>query len=177
MNAFDHATESAGSAGRAKPRRAWRWPLIIVGLLSAHVGAMVTAVVIATSDKSFVVLPNYYKRALRWDERKAEVAASEMLGWERTLKIADDASTGGHVVTLQLADSTKRPLDGLTVQLTAAPERRPADVQTVQLQRDGPGTYVGVLRAVEGGAWTFDIDARRGAQRYVATATLWLNEK
>lgn len=50
-----------------------RWPLLIVALLATHVGLMSWAVVIC-SRGSNPVIPNYYEKALRFDQTKAAKA-------------------------------------------------------------------------------------------------------
>jgi nitrogen fixation protein FixH len=165
----------ATPAVRIPARRTWRWPLIIVGLLAAHVTGMVFAVVIATTDRSFVVLPNYYQRALEWDERKAATIATEHLGWQRSLRIEPTAAAGkGRSVTLRLVNASKQPIDGLHVRITAAPERKPDRVQTLDLKAAGDGCYVGPMIADVDGVWSFDIDAEHGSERYIATASPWI---
>ena len=56
---------------RLKPARAWRWPLIIVGLLATHAVAMVCVAVVASRDPAFVVRQNYYRDAVNWDKDRA----------------------------------------------------------------------------------------------------------
>lgn len=51
-----------------------RWPLIIVGLLTAHVTLMMWAVAKCKSAGDLGVIPNYYEKAVRYDEYKAEQA-------------------------------------------------------------------------------------------------------
>ena len=48
-----------------------RWPMLVVGLLVTHVGLMSWAVVICTSDMNSAVIPNYYEKAVRFDQTKA----------------------------------------------------------------------------------------------------------
>ena len=60
----------------AKPR-SYRWPTIIVALLAGHVVLMMWAVFKATADPNFVVIPNYYDKAVNWDKEQARRAASE----------------------------------------------------------------------------------------------------
>src|SRR3954466_7927827 len=95
---------------RATPTRKfryWPWPLIVVGLLLGHVSIMVTAVILATGDKSFAVLPNYYEKAVNWDKNQAELRASEKLGWQVTLVPSPDVDPAGHrSLMLTLADAT-----------------------------------------------------------------------
>lgn len=51
--------------------RVSKWPFIIVGLLVAHVGGMLTLVTIAQRNKPPVV-ENYYQKAVNWDRDHAD---------------------------------------------------------------------------------------------------------
>ena len=51
-----------------KPKRHLRWPLIVVGLLLGHMSLMFTAILIINRSKPDPVLPDYYQRALDWDQ-------------------------------------------------------------------------------------------------------------
>ena len=50
--------------------RSKRWPMIIVALLCVHTGAMVYAVVLCSRGNA-AVIPDYYDKAVRYDEFKA----------------------------------------------------------------------------------------------------------
>ena len=57
-----------------------RWPLIVVGILLTHVAGMSWAVVKFVNDKNSAVIPNYYEKAVRWDEIKAARARDAAAG-------------------------------------------------------------------------------------------------
>jgi hypothetical protein len=48
-----------------------RWAWFAVGLLVAHFGLMCWAVVICTRAGNAAVIPNYYDKAVHFDEAKA----------------------------------------------------------------------------------------------------------
>jgi hypothetical protein len=156
----------------------FRWPLIIVGLLVLHVVGMMSAVFIATHDRSFVVLPDYYKRALQWDERKAQQLASDQLGWKRTLTLGTlgtlDTASKSQPVSIRLSDKEGVDLEDLAVSISAAPELEPAHAQTFTLRHEGRGVYVGTLSVPVFGSWLFDIKASRGEQQFISTAKPWI---
>ncbi|HEX7008628.1 MAG TPA: FixH family protein [Phycisphaeraceae bacterium] len=51
------------------PRGVWLWPGLIVGLLLLEVVLCVVAVVLAVRAPGGQVVPDYYNRALQWDQR------------------------------------------------------------------------------------------------------------
>jgi cytochrome c oxidase assembly factor CtaG len=44
-----------------------RWGLIAIGLLVAHMTLMITAVVVISRSK-YEVVPDYYQKAVHWDQ-------------------------------------------------------------------------------------------------------------
>jgi hypothetical protein len=96
-NAAGSATSGDGRAkGRAGSSR--KWPMIVVGMLVAHASLWVGAVFIARSNATFAVEPDYYQKALHWDETAAQAAENRRLGWGMTWELS---AAGG-------ADQTRR---------------------------------------------------------------------
>lgn len=155
--------------------RRWRWPMIVVGLLLTHVVCMVIAVVIATTDRSFVVLPDYYKRSLQWDDHKAALAASDRLGWKRVLTLGEfDPAARTRLATLKFTDGAGKGVDGLTVSMEATADMDSAHRQALTFRPVGDGAYQTVLKVTHDGNWALEIDARRGDEHYVTTAAAWI---
>lgn len=46
-----------------------RWPIIIVGMLLAHMAFIATAITLATRSK-YEVIPDYYQKSLDWDKNR-----------------------------------------------------------------------------------------------------------
>ena len=73
----------------ANRRAAWCWGSFVVGLLTLQVTGGVIAIVLAGSDQSVAVVPDYYQKALKWDEEVAIRAASDRLGWVAQMNQTD----------------------------------------------------------------------------------------
>ncbi|USN99953.1 MAG: FixH family protein [Phycisphaeraceae bacterium] len=86
----------------------WGWPLIVVGLLGLNIAVCAITVVYAVSTPEGVE-PDYYTRALGWDEDRATFADPDTLGW--TVK----ASAAGGAISVIVID-----LDGKPVEVTSA---------------------------------------------------------
>ena len=78
----------------ANRRAAWRWGTLVVGMLSLQVVLGVAAVFLATGDESVAVIPNYYDKALAWDQQMAQQQASESLGWDVEMLETDYGKMG-----------------------------------------------------------------------------------
>ena len=48
-----------------------RWPIFVVALLLTHVSLMVWAVAVFVQDPNSTVIPNYYEKAVHYDDLKA----------------------------------------------------------------------------------------------------------
>ncbi len=114
---------------------AW-FPYMLVALLSASVIANILLIIRANSDPSFAVEPNYYQKAVDWDQTQAELRASEQLGWNMTVE-ARRAE-----LRVQLSDRYGRPIDGATVAVEAFHNARANERVNEHLVPIGGGVYV-----------------------------------
>lgn len=69
----------APTAAPAQPRpkkapSGFQWPLMVVGLLGLNICICAVTITAATKTKPEVE-PDYYRRALQWDEHRAEQTA------------------------------------------------------------------------------------------------------
>src|SRR4051812_35012448 len=94
------------------PTRNFRWPLLIVGLLSAHVIGMLAAVVLINyRTRSLGLVDNYYDLAVHWDQHQALVRASRQLGWQLKIDPAVEVDRAGQrVVTFTLTDAAGKAI-------------------------------------------------------------------
>jgi len=155
-----------------------RWPIIIVGMLSGHVGAMVLAVNVASGDSGsgngHSVLPSYYERAVQWDESRAALARSVELGWQATISPAVFADQAGvRSVVIEMRDAEGAPLTGLLVQAKAW-HHAIGEIQEGEAAAltGADGTYRVSLPMERAGQWSFEILATRGDDAFVSQSTL-----
>lgn len=160
---------------RRAPRGAWRWPAIIVGLLAGHVLLMGIAVLVATSDTSFQVVPDYYRKSLEWDRTQAMLRASARLGW--TLRIEPGAADlrGQRDVRVTLRDANGEGVAGATVELDYLHAAQ-AQPQRATLELDSAGACVASLPMRASGFWQFEALARSGQTRFAARMTQYVSD-
>jgi nitrogen fixation protein FixH len=155
-----------------RPRRHLKWPLIVVGLLTGHFSIMVVAVVIATHDKSFAVLPDYYQKAVHWDDSQAELRASERLGWKCAFTPSPEVDPlGRRAVTLTLIDAVGKPVTDADVQVTYFHHARPAELFNVSLRTDDAGRAIQTITMRNQGFWQVNVTASKAGQKFVQTTT------
>ena len=156
----------------ARKGRYWTWPLIVVGLLLGHVSIMVTAVILATGDKSFAVLPNYYDKAVNWDKNQAELRASEKLGWQVTVIPSPDVDPTGHrAVNVTVVDAVGQPVADATVELTWYHHKRPNDLLKASLHTDAAGRASETVVMRGEGFYQVNVTATAGGHRFVTALT------
>lgn len=151
-----------------RPRATGRfWPLFIVGLILAQVSAAGALIWYAVSDPTFAIEPNYYQKALNWDDTARQHAANRSLAWKPTLEFADQSQGGTRTTRLQIVDAGGTPIESARVTVesffhAAANQRTTTDLRWDADER----AYVGTLPIDRGGVWEMRFDIVRGADRF-----------
>jgi len=139
-----------------------RWILIIVGFLVANAIAM-GFLVIASSSSQAQVIPDYYARAVRFDETIDEAARSRALGWQVQLAIDDG------VAAAKVVDAAGTPLDGAAVKIAAVPRAHAARTTELVLPAQAAGEYRAAYTGMAGLA-DVTVTVERAGQRFSAHA-------
>lgn len=138
-----------------------RWVALPFVVAIIPITANVLLLTVATSDPSFAVEPDYYAKALQWDEHMAEVGESARLGWQAKVL------PGHQHVTISLEDAAGRPVVGAQVSAAAFPVARSLQRREGLAVEGEPGAYRWRDAFERAGRWTFQIRARRGADVFV----------
>ena len=149
-------------------RRGWYWPVGLAALLVGSAGANIALVVITSRDASFAVEPDYYAKALAWDETMAQEARNEALGWSLALGVEPTGERGRMTVAARLTDRAGVPLEGARVAIEALHNARANRVLTATLEPRRPG-YVTVMPLARPGLWEFRVRVTRGPDVFTAT--------
>lgn len=146
----------------------WQWPLLIGALLTLGVAVNVVLMVAATGDPSFSVEPDYYGKAVRWDDRMAQERRNADLGWR--VEIEAIPAGDGCTVAVAIVDRAGDPVEGADVTVEAFHNARASSVLKATLSATGTG-YTAPLPMRKAGLWEFRICARRGEETFTAVAT------
>lgn len=152
-------------------RRWWIWPAIVVTLLTVHTTGMLFAVSIANRDRSFKVDPDYYRKGLTLDARKAQMATSDKLGWIASVS-ADRSihATSARTVAVKLVDREGNAITGATIDISFYHHARGSDVRTLTLKESAtPGEYSADTDLAAVGFWQFDLVVKRGSDTFLKT--------
>jgi len=148
----------------------WYWPAGLAALLVGSAGANIALVVITARDASFAVEPDYYAKALAWDETMAQQARNEMLGWRLGFDVERAAERGQVTVAARLADRAGAPLEGARVSIEALHNARASHVLKATLEPQG-SRYAAVMPLARPGLWEFRVRVTRGADVFTAILT------
>lgn len=153
-----------------KRGRGLGWPIGMSVILAGTVALNLYVMHLARSDASFAVEPDYYRKAVHWDDELAQRRRNAALGWRLSPSLARDADDATRL-RLRLTDAAGRPLDGVAVEVEAFAIARAAQVQRVTLASaggDAAGAYDGRLDMRQPGQWELRVVATRGGERFTA---------
>ncbi|MGH7696814.1 MAG: FixH family protein [Gemmatimonadaceae bacterium] len=154
---------NAPSRGRGRA-----WPFAMAGILLAGIASNAAFVVLASSDPAAAVEPDYYRKAVAWDQEMAQDQRNIALGWSAHAALYPGAKGTVGRLELTLADSLGRPLSGATVRALVMHNARAAAVQTVTLRDAGAGHYTAFVSADRPGLWEIRLSVERNSQRFTA---------
>ena len=150
------------------------WPAIIAGALALHVIAMMVMVSFATSDDSYAVEPDYYRKALAWDEKRAQDRRNTELGWRLDFVVEPAEPGSNPVLRVELTDADGAPLTGATVEVEAFANTRRDHILDATLTATPEG-YEATLPMRRNGLWELRFQATRGSDlvTYRETRHIW----
>ncbi len=141
-------------------QRAW-FPYMLVAFLLISMGGNIYMVARAATDPSFAVEPDYYRKAVDWDRRQAQQAASDALGWTIVLDARQDE------LRVQLRDRFGRPIDGAMVRVEAFANARAQHRSKGTMVPKGHGVYVLSRPFARSGLWEYRLAAVVNEKRFM----------
>lgn len=158
------------SATSSASNGAWRWPAIVICLLAGQLVASGVTIYLATNSPTMAVEPNYYEKALKWDEYKAARLKGHELGWKASIVVAETPDEiGNRLVTCALHDRDGQPIPGATI--AAAAHQLSVGGEPLEL-RFAPmpdGSYATAFRPQRTGHWEFALKIERGDEKFYDT--------
>ena len=136
------------------------WAFVPVGLIVMMVGGLVAMAVIASRDPSFAVEKDYYKKAISYDETRAQAEENEKLGWNVECSLVHRGSELELVAVVK--DKSGARIDNASVEVEAFANARAARVLTARLEPSSDKNYAGRVPFAGGGLWElrFTVQAR-----------------
>lgn len=157
----------------ASRERGWYWPLLIVALLVGQMSIVLTGVWIASSDKSVAVEPNYYEKAVKWDDQARQAQRNQELGWGVAIRVSDrfDGLHERHLVC-ELKDRDGNAVTGANLEIEAFANVRSAERVKGTLRPNDASEYEGELPIIRDGLWEMRIRATRGDDVFTAVKSV-----
>lgn len=139
----------------AERRAAIKWGAAIVGILGTSFIVAMVMLYVSSTDPSFAVEPDYYDKAIHWDDRAAQLRANAELGWRITLGQGPGAAPGQRTLTAMLTDSEGAPIEDATVGVVAFHNARAADRSGFAMTTTGGGVFTAEAPLTRPGLWEF----------------------
>lgn len=160
-------------AARAERHACLKWWSFIVLLLGGSVGMWIYAAVLAVSDPSMAIVPDYHEKALQWDKHLEQERAANALGWTiATVPSPAKDVSGKRELTFFVRDRDARPVAGARGSLRLYHHVRAGAAVTVPLVEVEPGAYACEVTMARAGQWQVEITLDRAGE-HLERATVY----
>jgi len=151
------------------------WIFLVVFLLAGNTAAL-GILLVKSGDPGPRVMPDYYRRAIEWDQTVAALEASDELGWSVDAALAATEPARARLeVTVKTGAGA--PVTGASVEAEVRHNSRAVGSATLFLQEVSPGQYQAVAPVELAGLHVVDVRARSGADHYVGSRTVELEAR
>ena len=151
-------------------KRGKYWPWIIVGMLVFHASVILGTIAYVSAQHDLYVEPDYYAKAIDWDNQRAIKEAVDTMGWSVDLHVEESASidkdqpgsTSSRRVEVTIHDANEDPITRALVEIEAYHPAHASDrMNTVLLANpDIQGHYTSSVPMDIPGFWQINIAIR-----------------
>ncbi len=139
-------------------RRARRfWVSVIVGFLGLQVVIGIASIVLALSDPSVAIIPNYHQSALDWDVTHRSRELADQLGWKIDYNIVPAELAGRRSLLVSVLDRNGSPLRDVNVSAKLYRHARGAVVDQIKLKAIADGNFQADTKLTGGGLWQIEL--------------------
>lgn len=150
------------------------WPVVIAGALGLHVVGSLVMVYFATSNESYAVEPDYYRKALAWDEKRAQDRHNTELGWRLDFTVEPVPAGQDPIMRAELSTLDGEPITDASISVEAFANARRDWILTATVNPAASG-YETTLPMRRDGLWEFRFTVTRGGElfTYRDTRHVW----
>ena len=141
------------------------WALAPVGMLVTMFVGLGVMLSYALDDPAFGVEPNYYEKAVHFDEQQALERESRELAWSLELQSSTDAN-GAHI-SVSVRDREGRPVEGARVKAVAFHNARSSRLYELEFRAADGGRYTSQVSPWRKGVWEFRFEVTRASARFL----------
>ncbi|MEP3482102.1 MAG: FixH family protein [Fuerstiella sp.] len=146
--------KNTGADQRSETVSRFLWCGVVMGLLGLQMTGCLFALFIATTSSSMAVIPNYHRKAMEWDDYKAEQQATADLGWNESIDVSPPIDImENRLITIRVEDTHKKPIEIEQMTTMVYHHAQAAELHEVTMKRLAPGTFRGKLRIRKAGIW------------------------
>jgi len=154
------------AAAARESRSAKIWVGVVCGLLGGCLVTQFSFFYIASSDPSAVAEPDYYAKALKWEDRQRQERVNTELGWQGEVELGQ-VESGTRRVRLRLATAQGEPVDCRLVRAELFHKARAGRAFRGTLARTTtPGVYEASLPLRRSGLWELRLEAWQDEARF-----------
>lgn len=146
------------------------WPFVIAGALGLHVVGSLVMVYFATSNESYAVEPDYYQKALAWNDKRAQDRHNVELGWQLEFTVEPAAQGQDPILRAALKAADCEPVTGASMAVEAFANARRDEVLTAILNPADSG-YETTMPLRRDGLWEFRFTVTRNDELFTYTDT------
>ncbi len=157
----------------ARKRSFWPWPGLIFVMLGVNVAIVSITIFYATTDRSFAVEPDYYRKAMTWDELAAQRTLNDELGW----MIDVPESVSGQPISVSLHDRDGESITAAEVRMTAFHHAFAHTRLETILDEISPGLYRSGESLTRPGTWEIRLTVNVREQTFTAVLRHLVREK
>jgi len=157
----------------SKPKKTGhsRWALVPVALLAGSFFGVGGMALIAVRDPNFALEPNYYQKALHWDQSQAQAASNQRFGYTfHAPPVVVLDALGQATLRVEIKDRNGLAVPGARLSALGFANAFSEDSSQLQLSEQAPGVYEAQVKARHAGLWEFRLTMDSGADH--ATAIL-----
>ena len=158
---------NAGVSSRWRARLPWAFvPVVLLVSSALGVGGMA---VVAVRDEHFATEPDYYQKALRWDQMQVQAAENQRLNYRFVLPaVVPFDRSGRTTVELKLNDEQGLPVSGAAISGEAFANAYSSDTSGLTFSERAPGVYAAILSVRHRGLWVFRLSAQSDSAHFTA---------
>ncbi len=139
------------------------WGAFVIAFLGGQVAMGIVAVILATGDPSFAVVPDYHEKAMHWDDSTQIQTASDELGWTASIELSAAAdAVGARTIVVKLTDRSGQPIEDASLHLRAFHHARAGEPVRLSLRSHQDGHYTAAVPMRREGLWQFELGGTRG---------------
>lgn len=155
-------------------RAPWIWGAFVIAFLGGQVAMGVVAVILATGDPSFAVVPDYHEKAMHWDDATQMQVASDQLGWTASMHLSEAGDAlGQRTLVVTLTDKLNRPITDASLTAQVFHHARAGTPTQMPLRSHDDGHYTAAIPMQREGLWQIELSGSRGnGERFALSKTI-----